>query len=88
MIVGFWPFHPGRGILGRGLSTSMVRKDKEEPHPTFLDPSVLAAGDSKIAEAYVGWNRWVKLLSRVSVRFRCNISISPKRNSEKGCIIL
>ncbi|XP_030874286.1 piwi-like protein 2 isoform X2 [Leptonychotes weddellii] len=47
----------GRGILGRGLSTSMVRKDKEEPHPTFPDPSMLAAGDSKIAEARVGWNR-------------------------------
>nr|XP_035931051.1 piwi-like protein 2 isoform X2 [Halichoerus grypus] len=47
----------GRGILGRGLSTSMVRKDKEELHPTFLDPSMLAAGDSKIAEACVGWNR-------------------------------
>ncbi|XP_058406544.1 piwi-like protein 2 isoform X2 [Diceros bicornis minor] len=47
----------GRGILGRGLCTSMVRKDKEEPHPTFPDPSVLAAGDSKMAEASVGWNR-------------------------------
>uniref|UniRef100_A0A8C7BWJ0 Piwi like RNA-mediated silencing 2 n=1 Tax=Neovison vison TaxID=452646 RepID=A0A8C7BWJ0_NEOVI len=47
----------GRGILGRGLSTSMVRKDKEETHPTFLDPPVLAAGGSKIAEACVGWNR-------------------------------
>ncbi|XP_039099724.1 piwi-like protein 2 isoform X2 [Hyaena hyaena] len=47
----------GRGILGRGLSTSMVRKDKEDPHPTFLDPSVLAAGDSKMAETCVGWNR-------------------------------
>ncbi|XP_073748733.1 piwi-like protein 2 isoform X3 [Callorhinus ursinus] len=47
----------GRGILGRGLFTSTVRKDKEEPHPTFPDPSVLAAGDSKIAEACVGWNR-------------------------------
>nr|XP_060509297.1 piwi-like protein 2 isoform X2 [Panthera onca] len=47
----------GRGILGRGLSTSMVRKDKEEPHPTFPDPSVLAAGDNKMAEACFGWNR-------------------------------
>ncbi|MBV99238.1 Piwi-like protein 2, partial [Eschrichtius robustus] len=47
----------GRGILGRGLSTSMARKDREEPHPTFLDPSVLASGDSKMAEASVGWNR-------------------------------
>ncbi|XP_016067226.1 PREDICTED: piwi-like protein 2 isoform X1 [Miniopterus natalensis] len=47
----------GRGILGRGLSISMVHKGKEESHPTFLDPSVLAAGDSKMAEASVGWNR-------------------------------
>ncbi|XP_032491291.1 piwi-like protein 2 isoform X1 [Phocoena sinus] len=47
----------GRGILGRGLSTSMARKDKKEPHPTFLDPSVLASGDSKMAEASVGWSR-------------------------------
>uniref|UniRef100_A0A673SZT2 Piwi-like protein 2 n=1 Tax=Suricata suricatta TaxID=37032 RepID=A0A673SZT2_SURSU len=47
----------GRGILGRGLSISMVRKDKEEPQPTFPDPSVLAAGDSKMAEACVGSNR-------------------------------
>ncbi|XP_060011625.1 piwi-like protein 2 isoform X1 [Lagenorhynchus albirostris] len=47
----------GRGILGRGLSTSMARKDKEAPHPTFLDPSVLASGDSKMAEASVGWSR-------------------------------
>ncbi|XP_059957315.1 piwi-like protein 2 isoform X2 [Mesoplodon densirostris] len=47
----------GRGILGRGLSTSMARKDKEEPHPTFLDRSALASGDSKMAEAFVGWNR-------------------------------
>lgn len=70
VIVGFWPFHSGRGILGRGLSASMVRKDKEEPHSTFADPSVLAAGDSKMAEACVGWNRWVKLPSRVSVKFR------------------
>lgn len=41
----------------------MVPKDKEEPHPVFLDPSVLAVGDSKMAEASVGWNRWVKLPS-------------------------
>ncbi|XP_077008856.1 piwi-like protein 2 isoform X3 [Tamandua tetradactyla] len=47
----------GRGILGRGLSTSMVCKDKEEPHPVFTDPSVLAAGDSKMAEASIGLNR-------------------------------
>uniref|UniRef100_A0A8C6DI49 Piwi-like protein 2 n=1 Tax=Moschus moschiferus TaxID=68415 RepID=A0A8C6DI49_MOSMO len=47
----------GRGILGLGLPTSMACKDKEEPHPTFLDPSLLAAGDSKMAEASVGWNR-------------------------------
>ncbi|MBZ3880328.1 Piwi-like protein 2 [Sciurus carolinensis] len=47
----------GRGILGRGLSANMARKDKEEPRPTFPDPSVLAAGDSKLAEASVGWNR-------------------------------
>ncbi|XP_047616467.1 piwi-like protein 2 [Phacochoerus africanus] len=47
----------GRGILGRGLSTRVARKDKEEPHPTLLDPSMLAAGDSKMAEASFGWNR-------------------------------
>ncbi|KAM9621905.1 piwi-like protein 2 [Trichechus inunguis] len=47
----------GKGIFGRGLSTNMVRKDKEEPHPAFPDPSVLAAGDSKLAEATIGWNR-------------------------------
>ncbi|XP_055434676.1 piwi-like protein 2 isoform X2 [Bubalus kerabau] len=47
----------GRGILGLGLSSSMACKDKEEPHPTLLDPSLLAAGDSKMAEASVGWNR-------------------------------
>uniref|UniRef100_A0A8C4MJH0 Piwi-like protein 2 n=1 Tax=Equus asinus TaxID=9793 RepID=A0A8C4MJH0_EQUAS len=47
----------GRGILGRGLSTRMVHKDRDEPHPTFPDPSVLAAGDSKMAEASIGWNR-------------------------------
>nr|XP_058928443.1 piwi-like protein 2 isoform X5 [Kogia breviceps] len=39
------------------MSTSFARKDKEEPHPTFLDPSVLASGDSKMAEASIGWNR-------------------------------
>ncbi|XP_036096359.1 piwi-like protein 2 isoform X1 [Molossus molossus] len=47
----------GRGILGRGLSINVVHKEKEEPHPTFPDPSVLAAGDSKMAEATIGWNR-------------------------------
>nr|KAF6402043.1 piwi like RNA-mediated gene silencing 2 [Rousettus aegyptiacus] len=47
----------GRGILGRGLSTNMLHKDKEEPRPTFPDPSLLAAGDSKMAEASIGWNR-------------------------------
>uniref|UniRef100_A0A2K5N8G7 Piwi-like protein 2 n=1 Tax=Cercocebus atys TaxID=9531 RepID=A0A2K5N8G7_CERAT len=47
----------GRGILGRGLSANLVRKDKEELSPTFWDPKVLAAGDSKMAEASVGWNR-------------------------------
>ncbi|XP_027630739.1 piwi-like protein 2 isoform X2 [Tupaia chinensis] len=48
----------GRGILGRGLSATTVRKDKEEPHrPAFLGPSALAAGDSRRAEASVGWNR-------------------------------
>ncbi|XP_070231025.1 piwi-like protein 2 [Bos mutus] len=50
----------GRGILGLGLSSSMACKDKEEPHPTFLDPSSLAAGDSKMAEASVGWNRMLR----------------------------
>ncbi|XP_007529185.1 piwi-like protein 2 [Erinaceus europaeus] len=49
--------HLGRGILGRGLSTSVVHKDKEEPRPAFPDPSVLAAGDNKMAEASVGWSR-------------------------------
>ncbi|KAK2093800.1 Piwi-like protein 2 [Saguinus oedipus] len=47
----------GRGILGRGLSANLERKDKEELSPTFWDPKVLAAGDSKMAEASVGWNR-------------------------------
>ncbi|XP_023390306.1 piwi-like protein 2 isoform X2 [Pteropus vampyrus] len=47
----------GRGILGRGLSTSVLHKDKEESRPTFPDPSLLAAGDSKMAEASIGWNR-------------------------------
>uniref|UniRef100_A0A5F9DQ34 Piwi-like protein 2 n=1 Tax=Oryctolagus cuniculus TaxID=9986 RepID=A0A5F9DQ34_RABIT len=47
----------GRGILGRGLSANLLRKEKEEPRLTFPDPSVLAAGDSKMAEASVGWNR-------------------------------
>ncbi|XP_070924614.1 piwi-like protein 2 isoform X2 [Macaca nemestrina] len=47
----------GRGILGRGLSANLVRKDKEELSPTFWNPKVLAAGDSKMAEASVGWNR-------------------------------
>ncbi|XP_049625397.1 piwi-like protein 2 [Suncus etruscus] len=48
----------GRGILGRGLSTSMVHKDKEESYSTgFPNSSVLAAGDSKMAEASVVWNR-------------------------------
>ncbi|KFO38129.1 Piwi-like protein 2 [Fukomys damarensis] len=47
----------GRGILGRGLSANMVHKEKEEHHPAFPDPLVLAAGDSKLAEASVGWNK-------------------------------
>uniref|UniRef100_A0A8C5UP71 Piwi-like protein 2 n=1 Tax=Microcebus murinus TaxID=30608 RepID=A0A8C5UP71_MICMU len=47
----------GRGILGRGFSANTVHKDKEEPRSTFPDPLVLAAGDSKMAEASVGWNR-------------------------------
>ncbi|XP_020755591.1 piwi-like protein 2 isoform X3 [Odocoileus virginianus] len=50
----------GRGILGLGLPTNMACKDKEEPHPTYLDPSLLAAGDSKMAEASVGWNRMLR----------------------------
>ncbi|KAB0373056.1 hypothetical protein FD755_014715 [Muntiacus reevesi] len=50
----------GRGILGLGLPTNMACKDKEEPHPTFLDPSLLAAGDIKMAEASVGWNRMLR----------------------------
>lgn len=48
----------------------MLHKDKEEPRPTFPDPSLLAAGDSKMAEASIGWNRWVKLPSQGTVRFR------------------
>uniref|UniRef100_A0A2K5DD03 Piwi-like protein 2 n=1 Tax=Aotus nancymaae TaxID=37293 RepID=A0A2K5DD03_AOTNA len=53
-----WEMPPaGRGILGRGLSANLVRKDKEELCPTFWDPKVLAAGDSKMAEASVGWSR-------------------------------
>ena len=48
----------------------MACKDKEEPHPTLLDPSLLAAGDSKMAEASVGWNRWVKLPPWVAIKFR------------------
>ncbi|XP_012889867.1 PREDICTED: piwi-like protein 2 [Dipodomys ordii] len=47
----------GRGILGRGFSANMTHKDKEEPHPPFPDPSVLATGDSKLAEVSVAWNR-------------------------------
>ncbi|KAM5229655.1 piwi-like protein 2 [Hipposideros larvatus] len=47
----------GRGILGRGLSASMVHKGKEEPRPTSPDLSLLAAGDSQMAEASIGWNR-------------------------------
>ncbi|XP_004707651.1 piwi-like protein 2 [Echinops telfairi] len=47
----------GRGIFGRGLSMNKVCKDKEKPQPTSPGPSVLAAGDSKLAEASVGWNR-------------------------------
>lgn len=42
----------------------MVHKEKEGPRHTFLDPSVLAAGDSKMAEACIGWNRWVNSLFR------------------------
>ncbi|OBS73023.1 hypothetical protein A6R68_12405, partial [Neotoma lepida] len=47
----------GRGVLGRGLSANMVRKDREEPRSSLPDPLVLAAGDSKLAEASVGWSR-------------------------------
>ncbi|XP_030672808.1 piwi-like protein 2 isoform X1 [Nomascus leucogenys] len=47
----------GRGILGRGLSANLVHKDREELSPTFWDPKVLAAGDSKMADASVGWSR-------------------------------
>ncbi|KAM5264118.1 piwi-like protein 2 [Ctenodactylus gundi] len=47
----------GIGILGRGFSTNMVHKDKEEPQSAFSDQLVLAAGDSKLAEACIGWNR-------------------------------
>ncbi|XP_048186573.1 piwi-like protein 2 isoform X1 [Perognathus longimembris pacificus] len=47
----------GRGILGRGFSANMTQKDKEEPHPPFPDPSVLATGDSKLAEVSVAWSR-------------------------------
>ncbi|KAM6221050.1 piwi-like protein 2 [Rhynchocyon petersi] len=47
----------GIGIFGRGLPTNTVHKDKEEPHLTFPDSSVLAAGDSKLAESSIGWNR-------------------------------
>ncbi|XP_008848625.1 piwi-like protein 2 [Nannospalax galili] len=50
----------GRGILGRGLSVNMVRRDREEPRPTLPAPSVLAAGDSKLAEASVGWSRMLR----------------------------
>uniref|UniRef100_A0A8C5K1N6 Piwi-like RNA-mediated gene silencing 2 n=1 Tax=Jaculus jaculus TaxID=51337 RepID=A0A8C5K1N6_JACJA len=50
----------GRGILGRGLSTNMTHKDREEPWSTFPDLSVLAAGDSKLAEASVGWSRMLR----------------------------
>ncbi|XP_040827198.1 piwi-like protein 2 isoform X1 [Ochotona curzoniae] len=47
----------GRGLLGRGLSAHVPRKEKEEPGLTLPDPSTLAASDSKMAEASVGWNR-------------------------------
>ncbi|XP_054434757.1 piwi-like protein 2 isoform X1 [Pteronotus mesoamericanus] len=47
----------GRGILGRGLSISTAHKEKEEPRPAWPNPSVLAAGDSKMAEASIGWSR-------------------------------
>ncbi|XP_034354797.1 piwi-like protein 2 [Arvicanthis niloticus] len=47
----------GRGVLGRGLSANVGRKDREEPRSSLPDPSVLAAGDSKLAEASVGWSR-------------------------------
>lgn len=83
VIAGVWSFHSGRGILGRGLSISVVHKDKEEPRPAFLDPSVLAAGDSKMAEASVGWNRWVKVTSQEIVKFRWSISLSPMGNPKK-----
>ncbi|XP_036604040.1 piwi-like protein 2 [Trichosurus vulpecula] len=49
----------GRGILGRGLNFDMVSKGQEEllNQPTFPGPSVLAAGDSKMASVSIGWNR-------------------------------
>ncbi|XP_075411835.1 piwi-like protein 2 isoform X2 [Tenrec ecaudatus] len=47
----------GRGIFGRGLPMNKVCKDKAKPQPTSPDPSVLAAGDSQLAEASIGWNR-------------------------------
>ncbi|XP_052501028.1 piwi-like protein 2 [Budorcas taxicolor] len=67
----------GRGILGLGLPTSMACKVKEEPHPTFLDPSVLAAGDSKMAEASVGWNRMLR-------RGNLDASLSPVGRAAGG----
>ncbi|XP_044516752.1 LOW QUALITY PROTEIN: piwi-like protein 2 [Gracilinanus agilis] len=49
----------GRGILGRGLSFNKASKGQEEllKQPTFPGPSVLAAGDSKMASVSLGWNR-------------------------------
>lgn len=50
----------------------MVRKDREESRSSLPDPLVLAAGDSKLAEASVGWSRWVKSLCPVtsSVKYK------------------
>ncbi|XP_074065237.1 piwi-like protein 2 isoform X2 [Macrotis lagotis] len=49
----------GRGILGRGLSFEKESKGQEEllNQPTFPGPSVLAAGDSKMASVTLAWNR-------------------------------
>ncbi|XP_023371345.1 piwi-like protein 2 isoform X2 [Otolemur garnettii] len=67
----------GRGILGRGFSANAVHKDKEEPRFTFPDPLVLAAGDSKMAEASVGWNR---MLGRGST----DVSLLPLGRAAAG----
>nr|XP_020025402.1 piwi-like protein 2 isoform X2 [Castor canadensis] len=67
----------GRGILGRGLSANTARKDKKEPHSAFPDHSMLTAGDSKLAEASVGW-------SRVLGRGSSDASILPLGRAASG----